>query len=96
MAAILIISFYDDTHEEIEFNEENGKYWKPTMQGLMIKTNGVRGSRTVYPWSSIRKYHIETEVGQRDRERLAEERAQQDHSSVGGRGDVHEQADPGV
>jgi hypothetical protein len=72
--AVMTISFHDDTHEEIELTTENGLYWKPTMQGLMIKMNGVRGSRTIYPWASIRKYHIETEVGLRDRERIAAER----------------------
>lgn len=106
--AVMTISFHDDTHEEIEFTDQNGLYWKPTMQGLVIKTNGVRGSRTVYPWTSIRKYHIETEVGLRDRERIAKERTAErltksirDKAAVirggamGGRGDVPEPADQG-
>lgn len=74
MSAVMTISFHDDTHEEIEFTEQNGLYWKPSPQGLMIKMDGVRGSRTVYPWASIRKYHIETEAGQHDREQRAAER----------------------
>lgn len=78
MAAVMTISFHDDTHEEIEFNERNRMYWKICPQGIMIKMDGVRGSRTVYPWHSIRKYHIETEAGQRDRERIAEEREQRE------------------
>lgn len=111
MPGIMTISFHDDTHEEITFSPENGLYWKITPHGLMIRTDGVRGSRTVYPWASIRKYHIETEVGLRDREerareRFAEQLAQkfkldpeavrhfQGSGPVGGRGDVHVEADP--
>ncbi len=85
MSAVMTISFHDDTHEEIEFTTENRMYWKICPQGIMIKMDGVRGSRTVYPWQSIRKYHIETEVGQSDRKQLAAERRAEAFSRKYGR-----------
>lgn len=72
MTATLFVFFHDDTWDEIKLGDGNDMYWKPTMQGLMIRQEGVRGCRTVYPWHSIRKYHVETEAGLRDQERRAE------------------------
>lgn len=109
MSAKLLITFHDETWDEIELGGRQGLYWAPTPQGLMIKQEGVRGCRTVYPWKSIRKYHIETEAGLRDQERRAAEREearriklfaafrinQPRSGPVGGCGDVHEPADQG-
>lgn len=106
MPAVLTIGYHDGTFDEIELGGAAKAYLRVMPEGLMIRWEGVRGNRCVYPWAAVRNYHIETEVGQRDRERINEERRAERFSNeyvtwksgcpVGRCGHVHVEADPGV